>query len=122
MAQELVVAWAADLIFGARIRAAAEAEAVPVRLVRTAPELLEVVRAERPRLVVVDLESRGDPVAVIAALKTDPEVSAIPVLAYASHVKEESLLGAREAGAERVLARGAFARELAAILRQRAGD
>lgn len=116
MAREMVVAWAADLIFGARIRAAAEAVATPLRLVRSMDELLSAVRAERPRLVVVDLEARGDPVAAIAALKADPQLAAVPVLAYASHVKEDSLAGARGAGAERVLARGAFARDLGGIL------
>ena len=116
MAENTVVAWAADLIFAARIRAAAESSATLLRLVRNGDELLAAARAEHPRLVVVDLESRGDPVAVIAAVKSDPGLARVPVLAYASHVKEDSLAAARSAGADRVLARGAFARDLAGIL------
>lgn len=112
----MVVAWAADLIFGARMRAAAESSGTPLRLVRNAEELLAAVQAEHPRLVVVDLEARGDPVQAIAALKADAALASIPVLAYASHVMEDRLAGARGAGADRVLARGAFARDLASIL------
>lgn len=112
----LVVAWAADLIFGARIRAAAETGGTPLRLVRNEDELLATVRSERPGLVVIDLEARGDPVSAIGKLKADPDTTAVPVLAYASHVKEDALAGARASGADRVLARGAFARDLSAIL------
>ena len=50
MAENTVVAWAADLIFAARIRAAAESSATPLRLVRNGDELLAAARAEHPRL------------------------------------------------------------------------
>lgn len=112
-----VVAWPADLLFGARMRGAAEATGTVLRLVRAADELLAAVRETVPRLVVVDLDSRGgDPVAAIARLKTEPATAGIPVLAYASHVREDVMAAARAAGAERVVARGVFARDLAALL------
>jgi CheY-like chemotaxis protein len=113
---EKVVAWAADLVFGARIRAAAEAAGRPLRLVRGGEELWQVVRDEAPGLVVVDLDARGDPVAAITRLKSEAATQTLPLVAYASHVREDVLRAARAAGADRVLARGVFARSIAAIL------
>jgi len=112
----LVLAWAADLMAGARIRGAAQGAGVSVRLVRSAEELLGAAATESPRLIVVDLEARGDPAGAIARLKADGATAAIPVLAYAPHVREEVMIAARSAGAERVLPRGAFVRDLARIL------
>ncbi len=112
----LVLAWAADLMSGARMRGAAEATGTTLRLVRSGEELLRVAAAESPRLIVVDLEARGDPAAAIARLKADPATAAVPVLAFAPHVREDAIAAARAAGAERVLARGAFIRDLPRLL------
>ncbi len=112
----IVLAWAADLMAGARIRGAAQATGTTVKLVRGGEELLASAAAEAPRLVVVDLEARGDPASVIARLKADPATAAIPVLAYAPHVREDAIAAARAAGAERVLPRGAFVRDLPRLL------
>ncbi len=113
---QLVLAWAADLMSGARIRGAAQATGTELRLVRGADELLRAAAAERPRLVVVDLEARGEPAAAIARLKADAATAAVPVIAFAPHVREEAIAAARAAGAERVLARGAFLRDLPRLL------
>ena len=113
---ELVLAWAADLMAAARIRGAGEAAGITVRLVRGAEDLLSAAATESPRLIVVDLEARGDPAAAIARLKGDGATAAIPVLAYAPHVREAAMAAARAAGAERVLPRGAFVRDLARLL------
>ena len=110
-----VVAWPADLLFGARIRGAAEATGTPVRIVRDGEALVAVAAEVAPRLVVVDLDARGA-VAAIARLKADPATAGVPVLAYASHVREDVMAAARAAGAERVVARGRFARDLPALL------
>lgn len=107
-----VIAWAADLMSGARIRGAARAAGVEVTLVRGADDLVAAVAASSPRLVIVDLEARGDPVSAIARLKGDAATAAVPVLAFAPHVREDAIAAARAAGADRVLARGAFIRDL----------
>ncbi len=111
-----VLAWAADLVSAARIRGAAQAAGTELRLVRGADELLRAAAAEQPRLIVVDLEARGEPAAAIARLKADAATAAIPVIAFAPHVREDALAAARSAGAERVLARGAFIRDLPRLL------
>lgn len=112
-----IVALPADLIFGARIRSAGESAGVVVATARNPDDLVEKVNRLRPRLVVVDLDLRGDAVGAIAALKGDPATAAIPVLAYVSHVRQDAIVAARAAGADRVLARSAFARDLPSLLR-----
>jgi CheY-like chemotaxis protein len=118
--RDYVLAWAADLMAAARIRGAAQAGGTELRLVRGADELLATAAADPPRLVVVDLEARGDPAGAIARLKADAATAALPVVAYAPHVREDAIRAARAAGAERVLARGAFVRDLSAILKSEA--
>jgi CheY-like chemotaxis protein len=112
-----VVALTADLLFAARVQSAAAAVGGPVQLARSAPELLRYARELAPRLVIVDLDARGsDPIELIRNVRNDPDTKAVSVLAYGSHVNEEKLAQARAAGADRVMPRGMFARQLSAIL------
>lgn len=111
-----VVALAADLLFASRIRATAAAGGVRLRLVRTVEEALAVARAGAKRLI-LDLDLRnGDPIALLRTLRGDPVTAAIPVIAFVSHVREDRIAAARDAGATRVLARSAFVRELSQLL------
>jgi CheY-like chemotaxis protein len=113
-----VAAACADLIFGARVRAAAEAAGWQALLISPRDAAANRIRTELPRLVLLDLDARWlDAVALIAALKADPATAAIPVVAFASHVRTDALAAAREAGADRVLARSAFVRQLPELLR-----
>ena len=114
----LALALVADLLFASRIRGAASAVGAQALTVRTADELIEWSRAMAPRLILLDLEARGvDAPALIERLKADPELSSVPVIAFGSHVRGEALLAARRAGADRVLARSAFVRDLPSLLR-----
>jgi CheY-like chemotaxis protein len=109
-----VTAAVADLIFGARVRAAAEREGVQVRFVRSMEEL--VGEGAGARLVLLDLEARWlDAPAAIAALRGEAEPPRI--VAFVSHVREAAIAAARAAGADRVLARSAFVRQLPELLR-----
>lgn len=108
-----VVALAADLLLGARIRGAAQASGAAVELARSADALLERARTAPPARILLDLDTRSaDAVALIRALKTDPATAGIEVVAFVSHVREDAIAAARDAGADRVLARGAFLRQL----------
>lgn len=118
--QELVDALAlvADLIFASRIRGVAAAVGARVRTVGSASELLDAARAVSPRLIILDLDARGVDVAgLVEYIKSDPALAAIPVVVFGSHVEGARLRAAREAGADRVLARSAFVRDLPALLR-----
>ena len=109
-----IVALAADLIFGARIRAAAEASHVSISLAKDVADFLTRVRAEKPRLAILDLDRRSIDIAdTVRAVKQEN----VELLCYASHVREDAIAEARNAGADRVMARGAFAKQLTEILR-----
>ena len=115
--RDTVVALAADLMFASRIRGAAEAAGRELVLVRRAAELAPTVERVGARLVLVDLDGRsGDPVAAIAALKANATTAGVPVVAFGSHVAKDLLESARDAGAERVLARSAFVQRLGALM------
>jgi DNA-binding NarL/FixJ family response regulator len=106
-----------DLLFSSKIRTVAKQAGVDVAFARTPPDILSKARADRPSLVIFDLDcAKVDPVNTIASLKADPELATIPTLAFASHVHTDLIGAARQAGAERVLPRSAFAGNLAEIL------
>ncbi|MGH9308994.1 MAG: response regulator [Vicinamibacterales bacterium] len=106
-----------DLLFKSKIRATAKQAGVELAFAVSQEEVLEQARNARPALVIFDLNSgKADPVSTIAALKADPALSTIPTLGFASHVHAELIAEARKAGADEVLARSAFAGNLAEIL------
>ncbi len=111
----IVIALPADLIFGARIRATAEAVGAPVILAKDAADLVAKAGGEEVRLVILDLDRRGlDITNVVQQLKA---TSSAPILAYVSHVQEDAIREAKAAGADKVIARGSFAKQLPELLR-----
>jgi CheY-like chemotaxis protein len=106
-----------DLMFSTKISSAAKLAQAPIAFERAPDKVVERVRAERPSLVIFDLNSaRLKPIAVIAALKADADVRATPTLGYASHVQADVIAAARRAGCDEVLARSAFSERLGEIL------
>lgn len=119
----MVLAAVDDLLFSSKIRATAKQAGVEIAFARSPAEVLEQARARRPSLVIFDLNSgKTDPVATIAALKADPELGSIRALGFASHVHTALIAAARDAGADQVLPRSAFAAGLADILRSGSGE
>lgn len=110
-----VIALPADLIFGARIRAAAESAGANVVIAKSPEDVLSKAAEAETRLIILDLDRRGLDIAdVITKLKA---TSTAPILAYVSHVREDAIREAKQAGADRVIARGAFANQLADLLK-----
>ena len=106
-----------DLLFSSKIRTVARQAGVDLAFARTPADIIERARADRPALVIFDLDcTKADPVATIAALKADPALAGIRTLGFASHVHTDLIAAARKAGAEQVVARSAFAGNLADIL------
>lgn len=102
-----------DLLFGARIRAAARANDVEVVVHRTPAELIGAAVEHAPHRILIDLDARAyDSVNVIRSLKGDARTRDTEVVAFVSHVREDAIRAARDAGADRVLARSAFVRQL----------
>lgn len=113
-----VLALVADLLFDARIRAAAAQAGTAAVTVRRGDELVRRAREGRASLILVDVDAPGaDAAAAISRLKADPVTRGVRVVAYVSHVNTAATLAARAAGADRVLARSAFVRELPSLMR-----
>jgi CheY-like chemotaxis protein len=110
-----VIALPADLIFGARIRAAAESVGATVIIAKNPDDVLAKAAGQATRLIILDLDRRGLNIAeLITKLKA---TSAAPILAYVSHVREDAIREAKQAGADKVIARGAFANQLPDLLK-----
>jgi DNA-binding NarL/FixJ family response regulator len=74
-------------------------------------------RTSKPSLVILDLNSTAlEPIETLGALKADAALAGIPTLGFVSHVDTARIQAAREAGADQVMARSAFAGQLAEIL------
>jgi CheY-like chemotaxis protein len=115
-APRTVVAVVNDLMFGSRIRAAAQIANVNTQFVRSADALAEA--AAGADLILLDLETRWlDAPVSIAALKAAAATASIPIVAFGSHVDGAALVAARDAGADRALARSAFVRVLPDLMR-----
>lgn len=109
-----IVALVADLMFASRIRGAAPAAKTVQR-----GDALEAAIGPATRLILVDLHAPGA-LEAIQALRDAG--SAATIVAFGSHVETDALQAARAAGADRVMARSAFVRDLPALVRQADAD
>lgn len=106
-----------DFLFRSKIRATAKHVDVEITFAQTPDEIMTQARALKPTLLIIDLNSpKADPIATIAALKADADTAAVRTLGFASHVHTDLIAAARQAGADEVLPRSAFAGRLAEIL------
>ncbi|MBA3514258.1 MAG: response regulator [Pyrinomonadaceae bacterium] len=112
-----VIAAVDDMFFASKIRATAEHLGVDVRFARNVDSLLTSARESKADLIIVDLHAQKlDPIALATALKSDPELQAIVLLGFFSHVQTDLMREATKAGYDRVMPRSAFSNDLATIL------
>ena len=115
---------AADLLWATRIKSTADALGVPCRPVRNL-EMLEARLVDSPvRSLIVDLESENG-LSLIRRLRgegADERARGIRIVAFGPHVGVEVLQEAKRAGADEVMARGAFSARLPEILGQLVAD
>ena len=104
-----------DLFFRAKVLETAKTLAVDVDVARDADEVLQKVRAEKPRLILMDLQA-----AAIQPLETIPTLQGIPVIGFLAHELVELREKALSAGCTQVLTKGQFSAALPQIL-QRGG-
>jgi hypothetical protein len=98
-----------DLFFRAKIEAVAKAAGAPVRFAGS------VAEARDAATVLVDLAEGARAIGAIQALKAAPRAPV--VVAFGPHREGDAFRAAREAGADRVLARSAFVERLPELLR-----
>jgi DNA-binding NarL/FixJ family response regulator len=107
-----------DLLFSAKIDAAAKALGVPLKCFPTCDRVLDAGREAAPPAIILDLESvGGDTVAFIETLKSGGQTENVQVIAFGRHTNAETLAAAERAGADRVMPRSEFVLVLPDILR-----
>jgi DNA-binding NarL/FixJ family response regulator len=113
----MILAAVDDFLFRSKIRATARQADVEVTFAKTSEEIIDIARHRAPSMVIFDLNSSTlDPIRTIATLKADPALSSVRTLGFVSHVDADRIHAARTAGADEVMARSAFAGNLADIL------
>jgi len=114
----MILAAVDDFLFRSKIRTVAKQAGIEVTFVQSMDETVAQARSLAPSLVILDLNStRVDPIATLTTLKSDPQLAPLRTLGFVSHVQTEVIDAARAAGADVVMARSAFAAQLADILR-----
>lgn len=109
-----VLALVDDLFFQAKIVETARHLVVDLRICTTPDALLAEISKATPKLVVVDLNSRNQPLEAIQRMRAAaPDV---PLVGFLSHVQTELAAQARAAGCREVMPRSKFTNDLATIL------
>ena len=113
----MIVCVVEDLVFSIKISTAARQLGVDLYFERSKEKVLQTVRDKQPSLVIFDLNSeRADPIGTVADMKKDPALAGIRTVGFVSHVHTDIIRAARSAGVDDVMARSAFAAQLAEIL------
>lgn len=108
-----VIAAIPDLFFRAKVLETAKTLSVNLDVARDADELLQQVRAEKPRLVLLDLQA-----AAMQPLDTLVALEGIPVVGYLAHELVDLREQALAVGCGEVLTKGQFSASLPSLLRR----
>jgi DNA-binding NarL/FixJ family response regulator len=108
-----VVALVDDLFFQMKLAETAKQLGVEVKVATNGEALLGLMESA-PKLVIVDLNARSNPLQTIEKLRQARKD--IRVVGFLSHVQRELAAQAQAAGCDEVLPRSSFTQNLAAIL------
>ena len=108
-----VVALMDDLFFQMKLAETAKQLGVEVKVATNGEALMGLMESD-PKLVIVDLNARSQPLQAIEKLRQSRKD--IRVVAFLSHVQTELAAQARAAGCDEVMPRSSFTQNLAAIL------
>jgi len=114
----MILAMVDDLLFLSRIQETAKHLGVVVKAAQ--PEGLPELAVEAaPTALIIDLNHRsGKALEILRAIKAEAKTENIPAVGFVSHVQNELIVAAREAGCNLVLARSAFAGQLPSLLQR----
>jgi DNA-binding NarL/FixJ family response regulator len=108
-----IVALMDDLFFQMKIAETAKHLGLEFKVAANADALMALMNPP-PRLLIVDLNARSQPVAAVQRLRA--EKNGVRVVAFLSHVQRELAEQAQAAGCDDVMPRSAFTQNLPAIL------
>ena len=117
----MILALVDDLLFLSKIQETAQHLGVTVKTARPVdlPGLaIEVV----PSALIIDLNHRsGKALDVLRTLKSDSKTRDMAIIGFVSHVQNDLIAAAHEAGCDLILARSAFVRQLPSLLQRFSG-
>ena len=117
-----ILAVVEDLLFTVKISDAAKRTGLDVDFVKSARDVLDKAKQDKPLLIILDLNFNAvEPLELISTLKGDGDLKQISLIGYLSHVQGELKQQAQDAGANIVMARSAFSQNLQQILKRHAG-
>ncbi|OLB26515.1 MAG: hypothetical protein AUH13_27435 [Acidobacteria bacterium 13_2_20CM_58_27] len=108
-----VVALVDDLFFQMKLAETAKQLGLDVKVAANGDALMGLLESA-PKLVIVDLNARSQPLQAIARVRQASKD--IRVVGFVSHVQTQLAAQAQAAGCNEVLPRSSFAQNLAAIL------
>jgi CheY-like chemotaxis protein len=108
-----VVALMDDLFFQMKVAETAKHLGLELK-VATNGDALQTLLETMPKLVIVDLNARSQPIQAIERLRASK--NGVRVVGFLSHVQTDLAAQARAAGCDEVMPRSAFTQNLAAIL------
>src|SRR6266516_27417 len=108
-----VVALVDDLFFQMKLAETAKQLGLDVKVAANGDALMGLLESA-PKLVIVDLNARSQPLQAIARVRQASKD--IRVVGFVSHVQTQLAAHAKAAGCNEVLPRSSFAQNLAAIL------
>jgi CheY-like chemotaxis protein len=116
--QNLILAAVDDIFFAAKIRAAATHLNLPLRITKSGAEALEVAGAEKPAVVIVDLQSEKlDAFSFATDLRNMPYGTSFRLIGFYSHVYKELPARAEAAGYDEAVPRSVFSRRIEEFLK-----
>ena len=108
-----VVALMDDLFFQMKLAETAKHLGVELKVATNGDALLSLLEPA-PKLVIVDLNARSQPIQAIERVRAGK--NGVRIVAFLSHVQTELAAQARAAGCDEVMPRSSFTQNLAAIL------
>jgi DNA-binding NarL/FixJ family response regulator len=108
-----VVALMDDMFFQMKLAETAKQLGVELKVATSGDALMGLLESQ-PRLVIVDLNARSNPIETIQELRLARKD--LRVVGFLSHVQTELAAQAQAAGCDEVMPRSVFTKNLAAIL------
>jgi len=110
---ERIVALMDDLFFQMKVAETAKHLGLELKVATNGDALIGLLEPT-PKLVIVDLNSRNQPLAAIERVRATQKD--LKVIGFLSHVQRDLAAQAQAAGCDEVMPRSAFTQNLAAIL------
>jgi DNA-binding NarL/FixJ family response regulator len=114
----MILAMVDDLLFLSKIQQTAQHLGVAVGSAQPG-DLPRMAVEDVPNALIIDLNHRsGKALEVLHTLKSDLKTKDLTVIGFVSHVQNDLIAAARDAGCDLILARSAFVKQLPSLLQR----